>query len=551
MVKEITADNLEQFIPNGEDPSSRTDRAAKAIGVTSKKKLKNFQGAIEEWNRDSAVGFSDEELDIISLILISEENNVRFSGLRFLDPKLGGNTAEHPIFIGHKIDLIRNNAGFGANAYRGEGLRNKENLVAARIAQYLHIYAALHDMGEIVDISYTEQTQIGASKKEPEEEKLIGGFKIRLAAYALSVEDPSIYSTSIKKIKTAVDEAKQRLIKAAEEKIASEQKRLGRPLEDDEKKIIGNQCIDDIGKAIAGAMADVECELQMPPLEEMDDEELKKAAQTLIEYFDQSQMAPAEIKDPKYRFLAALFNAMDKTEGTAHFRHFLGKPQNGHPHPEDAALLERMFNNGGALSLNMATNPGDVILNILYAQKAIPPLFAAVDAMPGDYKKQVAERYARAAAAEIIHDSIKVMQMAPPLIDLDDQRTPSPEREGDEAKQRAVLADQIAAQQTHKNHWLESRKSDSTPCRYGDPDAQGIMPALTGVVDTKYIIATLYRIKEAIEKGEFRPTAANLPMGIGALPAALKPGWAGIASYPLETHAMRKVYKLDGEQLKI
>lgn len=481
-MQHITTENLESFRPSYPEYHRRRIATAENVGVESIEDLKNFRAEVERWNRESAIGFSKAETNIISLILSEDEGNQRFDMNDFIDPDRGGNTAEHPIFIGHKIDAVRDAAGYGAHEFAD----NARSLAAAKLSQVLHSRAALHDTGELIDISYTEQKQTGASSKEPPEEALVGPFKVMLAAYAISVGDPNLYIRKMHEARERIREKKRALYQEA---IAG--------------RITGDAFVAGVGHEIKAIVDDVTAKLadDKGELTSHLRPNYREAMESLTTLFHESQDLSG--------FQGAMFNLMDKIEGDAHFRHFIGRPPE--PHAPDASLMTRMFNGGRAVNFHLASSD-QVISSITYAQKTIPAALAEADKLAPGAERDVAVAYARAASALLLRNHIRMLQKSAPWVDTTRADTVSAKRTNDPAEQEQQFAQRLEAQRALRDVGKLMRKEIGR-----EP-----VTRIEGVIDTQTLIAVLEKAATAIDLGKYKPTKADLPIGLGELPPQLQ-----------------------------
>ena len=495
----ITPDTLHLFRPTYPEYHRRRIKTAENVGVESAEDLKDFRAEIERWNAESAIGFRKQETNILALILSEEEGNRRFDNNRFIDPDFGGNTAEHPIFIGHKNDAVRDAAGFAPHMFREDA----KTLASAKLSQMLHARAAVHDIGELIDISFTEQQITKASSKEPPEEALVGPFKIRLAAYAISQRDPMLY------IHTMYD-ARKRI--QAKKKELFEQARDG--------QITGDAFVAGVGSEIKTILDSTASRLGLEKgMQDTMRPEYREAAASLTTLFDASQDLNG--------FEGAMFNLMDKIEGDAHYRHFIGRPSA--PLPASAGVLERLFNGGRAVNYHLASSD-QVIGSITYAQKTIPPVLKEAHDLPAGPERDVALAYARAGVAMMLRNHIRILQKAPPMIDVTRGDKACAVRTDDVGLQQEEFARRIEMQRTLRDQWKVERKSHG----------RAPVMSIEGVVDTATLIAVFEKAASVIEQGKYLPGKTDLPIGLGTLPAVLHVTHADIVDsckkHPMEKH---------------
>ena len=209
MVVFLDASNAAFFKTSYPDYTQRINRALPEIGVeTDIGVLRDYKRILEEYVRESALGLSKEETNIIALVYADEQHNKRFDNNPFIHPDFGGNTAEHPIFTGYAVDAVREEAGY---RFKEEKLDDPEYLSAAKFVQEAHLKTFLHDTPELVDISLSEQLATGANYKEYKQEKYIPAFKFQLAAYAISKGEPEYYIHTLSAMRRAAQEEKKRL----------------------------------------------------------------------------------------------------------------------------------------------------------------------------------------------------------------------------------------------------------------------------------------------------------------------------------------------------
>lgn len=480
-MKPITTETLATFRPTYPEYERRRLATADKIGVESLEDLKNYREHIEKWNEESAIGFEKAEMNVTSLILSEEEANIRFNKNSFIHPGFGGNTAEHPLFIGHKIDSIRDAAGFGPGSF----LKHPHTLEAARIAQALHSRAAMHDIGELIDISHTEAKITGATCKEPPEEALVGPFKILLASYAISTRQPMLYIHTMYEARKRIQAAKADFFEEA---------RSG--------AITGDAFVAKVGREIAAIIDETTHKLEAGhgPLQQQLRPEYREANASLTEIFEQSQSFTG--------FEGALFNFMDKYEGDSHYRHFIGRPKTEHqPH---TPIMERMFNNGNMLSYHMASS-AQVISSLKYAQKTLPPLFTEAEALENSAERETALTYARAGAAALLRNHIRILAKSPPLLDTSSADNSDAKLTADETEQGAHFRRRLDIQRSFQREW------DARLAAHQGPWTQ-----IDGIVSRDLLIAVFDKAATAIEEGRFTPAAGDIPLCFGTLPAALQ-----------------------------
>ena len=511
-MRAITATTLNEFRPDYGPVRPRRAEVVKEIGVLSPRKLKNFMSQIERWNRESAVGWSAAEAEILALVIGEEEQNPRFGGNAFIRREHGGNGGEHPVFIGLQVDAARDAAGYGPEAFNPA---NPETLYAAQLSQRLHTMVALHDVGELVDISLSDVQALSGKKKEPDEEAWVGPFKLKLAAYALAQGNPKLYTRTLDAARQRIETLKPRLFaiaanlngevidEAAEPELVTVLKaQLGKRYQPGQPvRLTSDEFVDAVGKAIGIILTEAQTSLHI------DDAALGTvygpACHSLSNVFDSTQQF-------KGNFEGELFTLFDKLEGDAHFRHFAG-------HMPEAPtrrtpLTERLFQKGEALSLQAGSSL-QILKNISYAQGCIPAVLETAAAMPEGPERRVAERFARAGAAALIANHIRLLQKAAPYIDAD-MKTPdnkNPALSADDRVQVQGTAQKLGQQALLAHEYRALGK-----------DTRETITDIRGAEKTEVLIAALDKAAELIRDGHFTPTAADLPLPLGTLPDALQ-----------------------------
>jgi len=519
-MKPITAENIKEFAPTYLGYAARRNQIVEKLGVTSEEDLKDFRAVLEQINEESKIGLSKKERNILALMLTEEEANIRFNQNIFIHPNFGGNTGSHPIFGCLKIDSVRDEAGFGPTHFAD--LDGNRKLAAAKLFQSLYTKFLLHDAGELIDISYTEQKATGATYKEPKEEALVGPFKILLAAYAISQRNPSLYIAKMHYARERITKVKQTLYDKA--------------ITGEITEITGNKFVDDVGKEIGEIIEEITASLSISDedLETALRPEYAEAKDNLTDVFNSTQ--------DKENVLEAIFKMFDKLEGDSHFRHFAGRGTT--EHTEETPLMERLYNNGEALSYHLASSK-DVIKGITYAQRTIADALTMVAKMPRGEERYVAEATARTCAAALLRNHIRLLQKSPPVIDVseEDNSTAKPSIKPDE--QQAAFNERLQEAFDKRlqivsnlsNKWVSQTRGNRTfP-----------ITKIEGIVDTKTLIAVLDKAATAIENGSYTPKKNDLPIALGDLPPQLHVGYADIrrcsAKYPLE---VKTAYRGDG-----
>lgn len=568
-MREITLENLEEFKPKDAEYKKRRDATAARIGVLSQEDLKPFREEVLRWEQDSRIGLERTETNILALLLAEESQNTRFAENKFIAREHGGNGAEHPIFIGHKIDAVREAAGFGHKNFRID----EQHLAAARLSQKLHAMGALHDTGEIADISLSEFVKLGkGKKKEPDEEALVAPFKIRMAAHAICIGNPREYIEVINRLKKEIDAAKSTLFEEAMAK-----KERG-------EEGVSDWYVDSLGAVMGEAIRRFEAEYQLEtffqhPFANDKQKPLKEkyapAVNSLLALFEQSQkLKPdqGELLDDEGKlrmFESKMMNLFDKLEGDAHFRHFIGMPLDEHA-AKSRKLVDRLFNVGDhgdqTITFMMAGSP-QVLSSILYSQKTIPDVLNAAEELPDGPAKEMAQQFARHAAAEILRNHATILQKAPPFIEMTSDTPNTPEKDlqarvADRRKRRPHVA-QVGQDGTppptdvaeRQRQFLEDRQAVQEGLHglwvAEHPNGRSETKKIDVAMDTQTLIAILEKTACAIEAG-WTPTADQLK-GVSIAGTELPPEMQ-IASkrevielskpYPLE--AVRRFGGLEG-----
>lgn len=503
-MRPITPETLPEFEPSYAEFQRRINQMADRIGVESGRKVKDYRAAVQEWFRDSAVGLTGPEIEILTAMLAEEASNKRFSGNKWLAKGRGGDTAEHPVFIGLQIDKLRDLAGFGPGHWHK--LSPEMKVEVAKLCQALHVRAPLHDGGELVDIAADIARDLKATKKEPDEEALVGPFKIVLAAQSILHEDPGHYTSAIRAARKRVQAEEQRLQQAARE-----------------GKISGDEYINGVGRKIAEVIGEQtqellrELDITPPPAtgHPMTDltaaiaqvrarmpEEYRQAVTHLTQAFEGTQ----QIKG----YTEWMFHLLDKLEGDAHFRHFAGMPST--PLPANASLRERLFPNNEHLHYSLAAG-SEIEFALRYSQKAIVNTLKEAESLPAGPQREVALAFARAGAADILRNHIRILQKGPHALNLTgDSAKVRPTRDADEQDTHIATRQQVA--RDTGAHWGIQRKARGiAPITHIDP----------ACVSTRELIAVLDKAATAIESGRYRPVREDqIPIGQGALPPALQ-----------------------------
>lgn len=501
-MKKITLDNLAEFAPQYGDYLPRIDAFAALVGVDTPDEHRNYRAGLREWNRTSAIGFTDAELDVIELIHSVAKENQRYDNDPFIAPEHGGNTAEHPIFIGLALDHLKKQAGFGPENFDSS---SEETLKLAKLSQRLHGMVAIHDAGELVDISYGEQHASGASRKEPDEEALVAPFQFKLAAYAISIDKPELFRDTIRALKANALKAKQELFQQAVD-----------------GKITGDEFVEQFGKVIGEGIAKAESaftESDMLP-------DYRAAAENLQGLFEACEHG--------HGLEGAIFMTLDKFEGSAHYARYAGRAAkeyglNTSEADAERKLLNRMFGKktGESMSYTLMNSAGWVD-QLQYTMKTVAKMFAALKDVPAE-DREVAEKMVRAIAAGVVRVTIPLMQKGPAFVDFDADKQSEPAVDPVKQGEEASFAQRLDVQRDLKERALPKLKSRA-----------GHIDIVEGVIDAKAVIAVVEKTAQAIESGAFTPDGSHktiFPVG-QELPDALKVS-------PQDLKAAAKQYPLD------
>lgn len=504
-MKTITQGNLKDFKPDYGDYKTRVEEFARIVGVESDTAEQDFDTALDDWDRSSAIGLTDAERDVVRLYFSVAMHNRRCDSDRYVHPEHGGNTAEHPIFMGLAFDECMRKAGFGPDTFDPE---SPQSLQAARLAQRVHAMSIVHDAGELVDISFSEQQQVGASRKEPDEEALVGPFQFKLAAYALSVGKPELYVDGMKRLK--------------ENALAAKEKYYAMALRGE---ITGDEFVTEFGKVVGENIDEGEKHID----ENAISPEYRKAMDTLTELFLSAE--------EKRGISGVLLGLLDRYQGFAHYSRYAGKAAKDYglsTDVEDAEerMFNRLFGDGRAMSFTLADS-ATVIGEINFAQRYIAPAFAALEEEPEE-TRGMAERLVRTMAADMLRARIELVQKGPAFLDFSGKNADEPAvRQGEQERDEA-FAQRLETQRAMNKQALDGLRERS---REGRP-----VEALDGIVDSKAVIAVLEKTAAAIESGTFTPASAKgniIPNGEGSrLPEALQ-------VTPEEIRAATRRYPLD------
>ena len=509
----ITAETIDQFAPTYVDYETRRTTAVEQIGVESPKSDKDFRQAIMLWNEQSKIGWTTAEQEMLALIYAEEAANGRFHGNIFMRAEFGGNTAEHPIFAGMKIDAQRDASGYGPSDFAKLDMQHK--LASTKLCQEQHAMIAVHDIGELVDITVDEARDTGALKKEPPEEKLVGPFKIRLAAYALSTGNPSLYGAILQVARERIKIKKAELLADARA-----------------RKISGDDFVLGVGQEIGRIMNEVQDSLahEHGQLEDAFTPEIAAAEKDMSNLFKKTQEEEG--------FDCTLHTLFDKMEGDAHFRHFIGRMKTAPT--KDTPLHTRLFQNGEALSFHLASSQR-AISAMTYSQKTIPLVLAAAQELQEGAEKDVAMAFARNSSAALIRNQIRILQKSAPVLDLTGKDTETAALTADADKQAGEFARRVSKATELKQRWTEKRHVETVSYP---------VTKIADVIDTKTLIAVLEKAAQAIETGAWMPTKADLPIGLGELPKEIQPSFEDVknsaAKYPLE---VKDAYKSAGVRI--
>lgn len=504
-----------RYRPSYAEYNQRFSAYNDVIGVESALENKDYGSALRQWNVESSIGFSEAELDILSLIYSVDEQNKRLENDPFAHPAHGGNTAEHPIFMGLAFDHFRDTVGL-------DGARDKD---IAALSRHVHKLIAVHDVGEVIDVSFSEQKASGATFKEPPEEELVGPFKLKLAAYALSTNQPELYIDTVTGMKSAAIEAKQRLF---EDAVAG--------------KITGDEFILGFGKVIGQKVAEAEAAMQHHG---ESDKTYADAANNLIAHFKEG-----EAKNTTAGYLMAL---VDRYEGTAHYSDFLGKAAkqfaaaNPTDNPEER-MFNRLFGAGDNLSYTLA-DAKSIVAELKFSHKPILAAFDAATKETDPKMAQTATKLVGSISAGILRARIKLLQHSAPLLDFSGEAdkdaavTPTANRDEQESQLSARLRVQRQARDTALPAMRQRR---------------GHVESIEPVMDTKSVIAVLEKAANAMENGTWtpQPTKSGLTFEIGEkLPEALRVTpqelKASNQRYPLDVAAEFRQDRLKGQSIRI
>lgn len=518
-MKKITQENLHEFKPEYGEYFERIEAFAKIVGVDTPESERRYDKGLREWNRTSAIGFTDAELDIIELVHSVAKENRRYDNDPFIHPDHGGDTAEHPIFMGVAFDKFKKDAGFGPDNFDPD---SPETLKAARISQKLHGMAAVHDMGEVVDISYGEMMATGASRKEPDEEALVAPFQLKLAAYALSTGQEKLFAETMRALKAEALEAKQELFAKA---VAGE--------------LSGDEFVTAFGKVIGRQIAKAESKISKDQIAP----EYHEAMDNLEHLFEQAETWQG--------IEGRMFATLDKFEGSAHYARYAGRGAKeygdaAHETDPESKLLSRMFGEktGDSMSYSLMNSSGYVD-QIKYTVKTVAAMFDELDKLPEE-DREVAEKLVRSMAAGVARITIPLMQKGPAFIDFDADKQSEMEVDLVNQGESASFAKRLDAQRDMRDRALPKLKN-----------RKGHVDVVEGVMDAKAVIAVMEKTAAAIESGQFTPDGSSktlfpvgeaLPEALRVSPAELK---AAVQKYPLDVASDFKRDRFQGESVRI
>lgn len=518
-MKKITQENLHEFKPEYGEYFERIEEFAEIVGVDTPENARRYGKGLREWNRTSAIGFTDAELDIIELVHSVAKDNRRYDNDPFIHPDHGGNTAEHPIFMGVAFDKFKKEAGFGPENFDPDSL---ETLKVARISQKLHGMAAVHDMGEMVDISYGEMMATGASRKEPDEEALVAPFQFKLAAYALSTGQEELFHETMRELKAEALEAKQELFAKA---MAGD--------------LSGDEFVTAFGKVIGKQIAKAESKFTKSDITP----EYREAMDNLEHLFEQAETWQG--------IEGRMFATLDKFEGSAHYARYAGRgakeygTTTGESDPE-RQLMNRMFGEkpGDSMSYSLMNSPGYVD-QVKYTVKTVAAMFDELDKVPEE-DRSVAEKLVRSMAANVVRITIPLMQKGPAFIDFDADKQSEPEIDPVNQSEPVSFAQRLDAQRDMRDRALPKLKS-----------RKGHVNIIEGVMDAKAVIAVMEKTAAAIESGQFTPDGSSktlfplgkeLPDVLKVTPKDLK---AAAQKYPLDVASDFRRDQFQGESVRI
>lgn len=466
-MQKITQENLKNFRPNYKPYQERLDDFVSDVGVESRLSKRDYEAAVRRWNSESAIGFTEEEVKILSLIYKCDEQNNRFDNDTHVHSSKGGNTAEHPMFMGLAYDNFKDVGGLGGDSFDPD---SPETLKAAQLSQQVHAMIAVHDVGEVVDVSFAEQIKTGASKKEPQEEELVGPFKFKLAAYAIATNQPELYEKTVRDLKTSALAAKREYFQQAMD-----------------GKITGDEFVDAFGRVIGEKIAEAEAKIDTSAMPAS----YANAADTLTHMFEEAEAGKS--------MPAKLLAIVDKYEGGAHYAFFAGKSTKDFAadSPEtdpERRMFSRLFGAGDSASYTLASS-ATVLSQLAYSQKLLIQTFDAADNEPEE-TRAIAQKMAGAAGGGIMRAIIGLLQKAPPFIDFNATKDSEPS---------ITLSDDPEVQREGFTQRLETQRSLQNQARAAMKERKGNVTVIDGVMDTKAVIAVFRKAAEAMETGTWRP----------------------------------------------
>lgn len=514
-MKEITQENLAEFAPDYTDYETRLGRYVKTIGLESQNGNKPYGAAVRKLNEGSAIGFSEEEMKVLELIYKVDERNERFDNDTHIAKGNGGNTAEHPIFMGLAFDSFKDKAGFGPDNFDAN---SEETLKVAKISQKVHGMIAVHDVGEIVDISLGEQLKAGASYKEPAEEALVAPFKFKLAAYALSSGDTDFYENTIRGIKDGAKTEKERLFQEA---VAG--------------NITGDEFVAGVGHFIGAKVAEAEAKMEGKEASPA----YAAARDTLTTLFNEAEHGNS--------LEANLLHLTDRFEGSFHYAHFAGLPGKHTPQNENPAdLLSNLFKGDDVVAYDLAKS-STVEGQATYPQKGMTEAYKAVEAEP-EATKEIGDKLVTAAVSTILRNTIKTLQKAPPFITFgpENKTEAGVEKTSDPARRDELFTKRLNIQRGLLEQALPAMR-----------DNDRVVTSLEGTVDTKAVIAVHKKAADLLDSGEWRPdTSKKLVIPVtGELPEAIQVNRQeirdAIREHPLEVASKYRGQKYHGESVSL
>lgn len=524
-MKKITQENLAEFRPTYAAGSyeERLEDFVEKVGVESGLPQRAYEEALRDWNVKSGIGFTEEEVKMLGLIYKNDEGNNRFDNDTFLHTSKGGNTAEHPMFMGLAFDSFKDAAGFTPDRFDPE---SPDTLRLAQLSQETHAMIAVHDVGEVIDVSFAEQVKTGASKKEPEEEALVAPFKFKMAAYALSIGQPELYEEAVRDLKESALAAKREYYQQAID-----------------GKISGDEFVDSFGKVIGQKIAEAEARIDESGIAPA----YAAAAAELTTHFENAEA---------YQGMAgAMLAIIDKYEGGYHYAHFAGKAAKDQgaiaaatsDMDAEQRMFSRIFGNGESASYSLA-NSGNMLSQMAYSQKLLVQTFDAADAQPEE-TREMAQKLAGASGAGIMRAVIGLLQKAPPFVDFSATRDSEP---------AITLSDDPDTQKTGFLERLEHQRSLRDAALATIKGRRGDINRIEQVMDTKALIAVFDKAAQRMESGEWRPDGKPGSMIFTPgedLPEALRVSHSELVAsskkYPLDVASEYKLDQLAGQSVRL